>query len=203
MITSFDKSIDKLALASALATLSSNGLILLSSCLASINWSASLSIDSHLCNICNFFQKKCLLLLSPILLTGGTGLFGRTFLDINSRNKENILAPTKLKLDVTDRTQTIGYLTKFRPQLIIHAAALVGIRECEKDYKLCKKINITGTKNIALYAKNFGVRFIYISTDYVFDGNKGNYSEKDIPNPVSCYGKTKYGPSICYRSWRF
>ena len=77
------------------------------------------------------------------------------------------------------------------PKLIIHAAAMVGIEACNKNKLLCRKINIQGTRNIADYAKKNSIRFIYISTDYVFDGKKGNYNEANKPNPQSIYGKSK------------
>lgn len=128
---------------------------------------------------------------NPILLTGGRGLFGKAFLKKNKKIKKKIFAPPSSKLDITKKEETIKYLKKITPKLIIHAAALVGIQNCEKNKLLCKKVNIQGTSNIAEYVKKNNVRLIYISTDYVFDGKKGNYSEIDSPNPQSVYGKSK------------
>ena len=127
----------------------------------------------------------------PILLTGGSGLFGTIFLKKNKKIKKNIHSPSSSVLDITNKKNTTLYLKKYKPKLIIHAAALVGIKYCEKNKLLCKKINVDGTKNVVLYAKKNNVRLIYISTDYVFDGRKGNYSENDLPNPQSIYGKSK------------
>ena len=127
----------------------------------------------------------------PILLTGGSGLFGSTFLQKNKKIKKKILAPSSNKLDITKKNNTSKYLTKYMPKLIIHAAAMVGITPCNENKSLCRKINVQGTKNIVDYAKKNNVRLIYISTDYVFDGRKGNYNETDKPNPKSIYGKSK------------
>jgi len=127
----------------------------------------------------------------PIFLTGGNGLFGNTFLKKNRIIRKKILFPTSSELNIINKKKVFKYLDKYNPKIIIHAAALVGIRACEDNKILCKKVNITGTKNIASYAKEKNIRFIYISTDYVFDGKKGNYSEKDKPNPQSIYAKSK------------
>ena len=127
----------------------------------------------------------------PILLTGGKGLFGSTFMKKNKKIKKQIFSPSSSRLDITKKKKTSDYLKKYMPKLIIHAAALVGIKPCEENELLCKKVNIDGTRNLCTYAKKNNVRFIYISTDYVFDGNKGNYSENDKPNPRSTYGKSK------------
>ena len=128
----------------------------------------------------------------PILLTGGNGLFGSTFLKKNKRIKKRIISPSSLELNITNKKKVSAYLNKYKPKIIIHAAALVGIKACEDNKILCRKINIIGTKNIASYAQKNNIRFIYISKDYVFDGKKGNYSEKDKPNPQSIYAKSKF-----------
>ncbi|MCH2541260.1 MAG: sugar nucleotide-binding protein [Alphaproteobacteria bacterium] len=139
-------------------------------------------------------EKNTLFMYSnyfPIFLTGGRGLFGSVFLKKNKKIKKQILAPSSSRLDITKKKEISQYLNKYMPKLIIHAAALVGIADCEKNKLLCKRINIEGTRNICSYAKKNNIRFIYISTDYVFDGKKGNYSENDKPNPKSIYGKSK------------
>ena len=138
--------------------------------------------------------------LHPILITGGTGLFGKTFLNNNKKNKKFILSPTRHELDITDKIRTHDYLIRSEPRLIVHAAALVGIRECMTNIGLCNKTNVEGTKNMVDYAKSSGARFVYISTDYIFDGEKGNYSETDKPNPITEYGKSKYAGEKLVRS---
>ena len=135
-----------------------------------------------------------------LLITGGTGLFGKTFLNNNKKNKKFILSPTRHELDITDKIKTHDYLIKSEPRLIVHAAALVGIRECKTNIELCNKTNVEGTKNMVDYAKSSGARFVYISTDYIFDGEKGNYSETDKPNPITEYGKSKYAGEKLVRS---
>jgi len=127
----------------------------------------------------------------PIFLTGSTGLFGKNFLKINKKIKNKILYPNKKSLNITKKKEIISFLNKHKPKLIIHAAALVGIRACKDNKLLCKKTNVDGTRNIFEYAKKNNIRLIYISTDYVFDGRKGYYKENDKTKPQSIYGKSK------------
>ncbi len=82
-------------------------------------------------------------------------------------------------------------MAKEKPDAVVHCAALVGINACEKDKKFAYKINVEGAKNIAESAHKINSRVIYISTDYVFDGSKGMYSEVDKPSPINYYGESK------------
>ncbi len=85
-----------------------------------------------------------------------------------------------------------------KPDVIIHTAALTDVDRCEVDKDLAYKINVEGTKIIAEMARKFNSFLIYISTDYVFDGNKGLYKEDDETNPVNYYGYTKLlGEKYC------
>jgi dTDP-4-dehydrorhamnose reductase len=73
----------------------------------------------------------------------------------------------------------------------VHAAALTDVDKCEVDKDLAWKINVNGTENIAESCKKRHAFLIYLSTDYVFNGEKGAYKETDKPDPVSNYGLTK------------
>jgi dTDP-4-dehydrorhamnose reductase len=74
---------------------------------------------------------------------------------------------------------------------VVHAAAETNVDLCETDHEHARRINVDGTANVAEGCAAAGARMIFISTDYVFDGVKGNYAETDQPNPVSFYGLTK------------
>src|SRR3989344_3680365 len=126
-----------------------------------------------------------------ILLTGGSGNLGtemQKFLSINEKNIDDI-APDLKELDITDLKKCVIVMDKYNPDIIVHAAAYTDVSGAEKNKKQCWDINVIGTQNIALTSK--GRRLVYISTDYVFDGEKGNYKESDTPNPVNYYALTK------------
>jgi len=75
------------------------------------------------------------------------------------------------------------------PDIIIHCAAFVDALGAETEKELCWRVNVDGTRNVARAAA--GSRLIYISSEYVFDGEEGYYSEDDTPNPINFYGLTK------------
>ena len=78
-----------------------------------------------------------------------------------------------------------------RPSAVVHLAALSRIDACYRDPARARSINVGGTDHLVRLARAQGIRFLYISTDLVFDGEKGNYTEEDHPHPVSVYGATK------------
>ena len=132
-----------------------------------------------------------------ILLTGAYGQVGtalrRTFYDKNDFNLilSSLRIPkgeTGISLDVRNKVSINEIFKSFDIDIIIHLAALTDVDECEKNPKKAKEININGTKN---FCENFDGYFIYISTDYVFDGKDGPYSENDPVNPINIYGSTK------------
>ncbi|MHA2052901.1 MAG: SDR family oxidoreductase, partial [Candidatus Hodarchaeales archaeon] len=80
---------------------------------------------------------------------------------------------------------------KIKPEIVIHTAALPNVNFCETNKPLAKMINLTGSKNIIKACKSHGAKLIFISTDYVFDGREGPYSEEAETNPLNLYGKLK------------
>jgi dTDP-4-dehydrorhamnose reductase len=77
--------------------------------------------------------------------------------------------------------------------VIIHCAAYTAVDQAEDDKETCYRVNVDGTRNLALIAKALNIELIYFSTDYVFDGNKEEpYSVTDVPNPINYYGLTKF-----------
>lgn len=97
---------------------------------------------------------------------------------------------SNLKIDIT-QADTLKKIKKDNPQVIIHAAALTDLEFCEKNPEIAYNVNVKGTKNIFDVAKKCNTKLIYICTDYIFDGGKGDYREEDKPNPLSVYAKTK------------
>lgn len=129
---------------------------------------------------------------SKILVTGGMGTVGSYVKAIFNEGAVFIMG--KMDLDVTKIDKVNKVFNKIKPTAIIHLAALTNVDLCEKNPNLAKQINIIGTKNIVSMAKKYDIPLVYISTSAVFNGkeliNEG-YSEKDIPQPVNIYAKTK------------
>jgi|SRR3989344_1022312 len=136
-----------------------------------------------------------------ILITGANGLLGSNLSLIYSNNKENVVYATgkkKLdfpccdnrKLDLTKEEDLI-LIKQLKPDLIIHCAALTNIDYCEEHPEEAERINVGGTKNLFEASQKAGSYFIHISTDAVFDGEKGNYIETETTNPLNVYAKTK------------
>ena len=107
-----------------------------------------------------------------------------------NKNKVEIRGAGFLKVDVSDKSQ-LKQIEQVSPNLIIHCAALTNIDICEDDPDQAYRQNVLTSRNIAQLAKQTRAFLIHISTDAVFDGKRGNYSEADKPNPISVYGKTK------------
>ena len=136
-----------------------------------------------------------------LLVIGGSGLLGykvakmasdehETFLTYNYRSIQ-IEGCTALKLDKCDREAVFELLEKIKPDVVIDTAALHNVDYCETHPEEAWKVNVEGTRNVAEACKKVGAKIIFISTDYVFDGTKGYYTEEDKPNPLSYYAKTK------------
>lgn len=94
-------------------------------------------------------------------------------------------------LDITQATEVNKFIHKTSPDIVIHLAAITDLDLCERNKKLATDTHVLGTQNLVNTCQNKSIKFVYFSTDNVFDGKKGNYNEKDIPNPINVYGKTK------------
>ncbi len=96
-----------------------------------------------------------------------------------------------VKLDISGKAQVEEAFKNIKPDVVVHAATLTDVDKCESNKELAWKVNVEGTKNIVEAAKSAGSFLIYISTDYVFSGEKGCYKETDKPDPINYYGLTK------------
>lgn len=128
-----------------------------------------------------------------ILVTGVNGQLG---FDVVRRGYEkglNISGIARADLDITDEQAVRAYIDIFKPSAIIHCAAYTAVDKAEDDKETCWNANVNGTKYLAVAAKAVGAKFLFVSTDYVFDGSGENlFLETDSPNPVGVYGITKY-----------
>jgi len=129
-----------------------------------------------------------------ILVAGGKGQLGTDCVRVLGESHE-VLAIDIDELDITILSDLEALVQKFMPNIIINCAAYTHVDNCEIEKDLAWNVNVKGTENLLKCSENKGGRLIHVSTDYVFDGSKKipePYVEKDKPNPVSYYGKTKY-----------
>ena len=106
--------------------------------------------------------------------------------------RHNLIAIDRAEADVTNPGCIAEVISKARPDLVVHGAAFTAVDDCERQPDLAFAVNGEGTRNVALACREDHIPLLYISTDYVFDGEKASpYIESDIPNPLSVYGKSK------------
>ena len=141
-----------------------------------------------------------------ILVTGANGLLGQTVVKLLLEKQYEVIATGRGEqrvdvnsssgyiykdLDITDGPAIEQLIMEQRPAIIVHAAAMTQVDQCELHKQDCYNINVTATRFIIDAAKAIGARLIFVSTDFVFDGNNGPYTENDEPAPVNYYGSTK------------
>jgi len=130
-----------------------------------------------------------------ILVIGASGLLGSKLFEKLSEDFMIVGTYSKNRsgglyyYDMTDMTSKI--FDEVKPDIVIHAAGMTNVDSCEKNKEKAYKINVEGTKNIIYGCKLNESKLIYISTDFLFDGRKGNYDEMDKPNPLNYYARTK------------
>jgi dTDP-4-dehydrorhamnose reductase len=135
-----------------------------------------------------------------LLITGASGLYGSKLarlalekgIDVYSSDVQNLTLYGKyVKLDVAGKAQVEQVFQDIKPDVVVHAASLTDVDKCELNKDLAWRINVEGTKNITAASQKHESFLIYISTDYVFSGEKGCYVESDAANPMNYYGLTK------------
>ncbi|WP_269920192.1 dTDP-4-dehydrorhamnose reductase [Caldifermentibacillus hisashii] len=128
-----------------------------------------------------------------ILVTGYTGQLGYDVVQHGLEKGLEMIGVGSKDLDITNKDNVSKYVKKINPDAIIHCAAYTAVDRAEDDKEACWNVNVEGTKNLAQAAKDIDAKFMYISTDYVFNG-EGDipFKEMDEPNPMGYYGLTKY-----------
>ena len=131
----------------------------------------------------------------------GTGLLGSRIVEIASeefeivntynKNPADLQSAVAHQLDITDRKMAFGLIKEVNPDYIICTAAITSVDYCEVHRSEAYSVNVTGTRNVVEASDEVGAKLVYVSTDYVFDGAMGMYSEGDMTNPINHYGKTK------------
>ena len=129
-----------------------------------------------------------------VLVTGANGQLGYDVIKrLNALGDEPVGADRE-EFDITDEKATEEYITSLRPDAVVHCAAYTAVDKAEDDRDACRKVNVDGTRNIALACEKIGAKLVYISSDYVFGGSGTQPLETDAPkNPQNIYGITKLG----------
>ncbi|MUM65922.1 sugar nucleotide-binding protein [Acidianus infernus] len=132
-----------------------------------------------------------------VLLIGASGQLGIELNKLLSKKYQVIKVynsseiPDSHKMDITDFFRLEDFIIKTRPDVIINTAAMTDVDKCEVEREKAYKINAEAVKHMVRASRVVEAYFIHVSTDYVFDGTKGNYKEEDLPNPINYYGLTK------------
>lgn len=129
-----------------------------------------------------------------ILVTGGAGMLGHLLVDHFKPRHKVIYTVNRDQIAIEGAEQLAWDLTQGPKPLsgidaVVHTAALTNVDQCQQHPGQAHQINVVATRNMA--ASVPGAHVVYISTDFVFDGARGNYSEEDAPSPLSVYGRTK------------
>lgn len=146
-----------------------------------------------------------------ILITGGTGFLGwnlarglreehqcvvtvyQSPIGLNDRGTNGQPQERTVTCDIKSKDTLVSLCRSLSPDVVIHTAALTSTDLCEREKDLAYQTNVTGTQNLVEAVTSLrGTRFIFISTDLVFDGKKGLYTEDDAPNPLNYYAQTKW-----------
>ncbi|MBT4258070.1 SDR family oxidoreductase [archaeon] len=134
-----------------------------------------------------------------ILILGARGLLGSNLSLLYSKNHD-VLAAGKNKPNFTftknyvvdiSKEEDLEIIEREKPDFVINCVALTNVDFCEENFELSREINALAAEKIAKACKKENSYFVHISTDAVFDGNKGNYKETDSVNPINVYGETK------------
>ena len=116
---------------------------------------------------------------------------------LGSPDEVTVLATDIDTVDVVDRDAVDGAFAEFRPDVVVHAGAYTAVDACESDPDTAFAVNTVGTRHMAEASARSGAHLLYVSTDYVFDGDADRpYVEGDAPNPRTVYGRSKLGGEI-------
>ena len=143
--------------------------------------------------------------MKTVLVTGSNGLLGQKITAaILSGKQFNLVATSKgenrfkikqgyayAEMDILDPANVREVVECYRPDAIIHTAALTNVDKCETEKELAYGLNVEAVKTLITICEEYNIQLVHLSTDFIFDGLNGPYLESDVPNPLSYYGKTK------------
>lgn len=147
-------------------------------------------------------QRNTQMVLKKIFLTGGSGTLGTELIKISKAHDVKFIAPASKYCDITNPYQIHNYIKASGDcDTVVHSAAITDVKATENDPSRAWEVNVLGTLNILKSCKDLGKKLVFISTDYVFDGEKGNYTTDDPINPLSKYAKTKAAAELLVRTY--
>ena len=143
--------------------------------------------------------------MKKIIVTGSNGLLGQKVTALSIQDPEIELIATSIgpnrhnlkdgytyeELDVLDLDRLTELVEIYQPDSIIHTAAMTNVDACEAERAKCYALNVQSVKNLVDVCESKGIQFVHLSTDFIFDGENGPYTEEAEPNPLSYYGETK------------
>ena len=125
-----------------------------------------------------------------VLVTGASGLLGKKVISVLSDEHAvggvhlNVEVPNSKPLDITNQIEVANFIKLYTPEVIVHTAAISDANYCEENQEIAWSVNVEGTRNLVMAAKLGNAKFIYISSDYVFDGENDSYDISAKPNPI-------------------
>ena len=140
-----------------------------------------------------------------VVVTGSNGLLGQSLINLLLKEKDvyKVIGFSRgenrsgrddfsyVSIDITNEKNLKEILLEIEPNFIINTAAMTQVDDCEVDKKACDLLNVSVVEWLAEISDNINAHLIHLSTDFIFDGIKGNYKETDVPNPLSYYGLSK------------
>ena len=155
--------------------------------------------------------------MKKILITGANGLLGQKLVSLLSKQQNckliatargdaRFLVPENIiyqSLDITDADACVSVIGNYRPDAIIHAAAMTQVDACETERELCDSINIQGTRNMIRAIGNGNTHFVHISTDFIYEGDEEEYFEDSKVTPLSYYGESKWESEKLFKKVNF
>ena len=140
------------------------------------------------------------MVVENMLLTGGSGTLGSQMMLDSTKYSIKFISPSSDECDIRVGWQVDENIKNFEGDTVVHCAAFTDVKTAEKYPLLAAHINVLGTFNVLHACMKYKKRLVYISTDYVFDGKKGNYKTDDPVNPLSNYAKTKAAAELLVRT---
>ena len=126
----------------------------------------------------------------------GVGFLGQKMIEVFERHGFEVFAADlsdgkRIKLDMTDQENVFRVFEEVKPEVAVLTAGMTHVDRCEEEPEACFKVNVDGTAHVVEACRRFNAKMVFISTDFVFDGGKGNYSEEDQPHPLGAYARSK------------
>ena len=138
-----------------------------------------------------------------ILITGVNGQLGYDLSRVLRDDNHEIIGTTREIMDITDFTKVREVINRIEPDMVIHCAAYTAVDKAEMEVDICEKVNVSATENLAKLCGEKDIKFVYFSTDYVFNGEGYDFFEpKDkITTQMNVYGRTKYEGELAVQKY--